>query len=66
MPDGDIMTLGEVAADVTAGKRTVYRLTANGEIPAFKFGGTWRFKRSEQEGIAASINENGMKPKGRK
>jgi excisionase family DNA binding protein len=42
-PDGDILTLDEVAAYFKAGKRTVYRLAASGEIPAFKLGGTWRF-----------------------
>ena len=46
-PDGDILTLGEVAAYLKAGKRTIYRLAANGEIPAFKLGGTWRFRRGE-------------------
>jgi excisionase family DNA binding protein len=64
-PDGDILTLDEVAAYLKAGKRTVYRLAANGEIPAFKLGGTWRFRRSELDSwIGASINE--IKPKGRK
>lgn len=64
-PDGDILTLDEVAAYLKAGKRTVYRLAANGEIPAFKLGGTWRFRRSElDQWIAASINET--KPKERK
>jgi excisionase family DNA binding protein len=65
--DGDILTLDEVAAYLKAGKRTVYRLAASGEIPAFKLGGTWRFRRSELDRwIAASINENETKPKGRK
>ncbi|TCT26242.1 helix-turn-helix domain-containing protein [Thermomonas haemolytica] len=64
-PDGDILTLDEVAAYLKAGKRTIYRLAASGEIPAFKLGGTWRFRRSELDRwIAASINE--VKPKGRK
>jgi excisionase family DNA binding protein len=45
--DGEILTLDEVAAYLKAGKRTVYRLAASGEIPAFKLGGTWRFRRSE-------------------
>lgn len=66
-PDGDILTLDEVAAYLKAGKRTVYRLAASGEIPAFKLGGTWRFRRSElDQWIAASINENETNPKGRK
>lgn len=65
--DGDILTLDEVAAYLKAGKRTVYRLAASGEIPAFKLGGTWRFRRTELDRwIAASINENETKPKGRK
>jgi excisionase family DNA binding protein len=56
--DGEILTLDEVAAYLKAGKRTVYRLAASGEIPAFKLGGTWRFRRSELDRwIAASINK---------
>lgn len=45
--EGDILTLDEVAVYLKAGKRTVYRLATNGEIPGFKLGGTWRFRRSE-------------------
>ena len=48
----------EVAAYLKAGKRTVYRLAQKGEIPAFKLGGTWRFRRSELDRwIAESINK---------
>ena len=47
--DGEILTLEEVAAFLKAGKRTVYRFAQNGDIPAFKLGGTWRFRRSELE-----------------
>lgn len=55
IPDGDtvpetrdeILTLDDVAAYLKASKRTVYRLTQKGEIPAFKLGGTWRFRHSE-------------------
>lgn len=53
-PDGDILTLDEVATYLKAGKRTVYRLVANGEIPAFKLGGTWRFRKSDLERWIAS------------
>ncbi len=38
-----IFTLDELAAYLKVGKRTLYRLAAHGEIPAFKVGGTWRF-----------------------
>lgn len=47
--EGDILTLDEVAAYLKAGKRTIYRLAASGEIPAFKLGGTWRFRRADLE-----------------
>jgi len=32
--EGDILTLDEVAAYLKAGKRTIYRLAASGEMPA--------------------------------
>jgi excisionase family DNA binding protein len=57
-PEGDILTLDEVAAYLQAGKRTVYRLAASSQILAFKFGATWRFRRSELDHwIAACMNE---------
>lgn len=46
--DGEILTLDEVAF-LKAGKQTVYRFSQNGDIPAFKLGGTWRFRCSELE-----------------
>jgi excisionase family DNA binding protein len=56
--DGEILTLDEVAAYLKAGKRTVYRLAQKGEIPAFKLGGTWRFRRSELDAwIAECIRQ---------
>ncbi len=56
--EGEILTLDEVAAYLKAGKRTVYRLAQKGEIPAFKLGGTWRFRRSELDRwIAEGVNE---------
>jgi excisionase family DNA binding protein len=56
--ESEILTLDEVAAYLKAGKRTVYRFAQNGEIPAFKLGGTWRFRRSELDRwIAESINK---------
>jgi len=58
-PEGEILTLDEVAAYLKAGKRTVYRLVQQGAIPAFKLGGSWRFRRAELDRwIAASIEKN--------
>lgn len=60
-PRDEILTLQEVAVYLKAGKRTVYRLAQQGDIPAFKLGGTWRFRRDELDRwIAASIKN---KPK---
>lgn len=56
--DGEILTLDEVATYLKAGKKTVYRLAQQGQIPGFKLGGTWRFRRSELDSwIAAQIAE---------
>lgn len=58
-PKDEILTLEEVAEYLKAGKRTVYRLAKNGEIPAFKLGGTWRFRRDELDRwIATKIKRN--------
>ena len=65
--DGEILTLDEVAAYLKAGKRTVYRFAQNGELPAFKLGGTWRFRRSELERwIDANSNQHTTTGKGRR
>ena len=57
-PD-EILTIDEVAAYLKAGKRTVYRLASSGKIPAFKLGGTWRFRRAElDQWIASQIGES--------
>lgn len=54
--DGEILTLDEVAAYLKAGKKTVYRLVQQGQVPGFKLGGTWRFRRTELDRwIAAQI-----------
>lgn len=65
--DGEILTLDEVAAYLRAGKRTVYRFAQNGDIPAFKFGGAWRFRRSELVcWIDANSNQHKTTGKGRR
>jgi excisionase family DNA binding protein len=45
----DIMTIDEVANYLKLKLKTAYHLTAKGDIPAFKVGGSWRFRRSEIE-----------------
>lgn len=46
-PDGEILTLKQVADYLRVAERTIYRLAAAKKIPAFKVGGTWRFSRAD-------------------
>ncbi len=45
----DIMTIREVADYLKLTEKTAYRLVAEGKIPGFKVGGSWRFRRDEIE-----------------
>jgi len=45
--DNDIMTMKEVADYFKLNEKTAYRLTSDGKLPAFKVGGSWRFRKSE-------------------
>jgi len=45
--DTDIMTIREVAEYLKLTEKTTYRLAAEGELPGFKVGGSWRFKRQD-------------------
>lgn len=54
----EILTIEEVAVYLKASKRTVYRLAASGQIPGFKLGGTWRFRKGElNRWIASQIGQ---------
>ena len=46
MPD-DVLTLKEVAEYLKVTERTIYRMVADRKIPAFKVGGSWRFRLVE-------------------
>jgi excisionase family DNA binding protein len=46
MPE-EIMTIREVAEFLKVTERTIYKLTAEGQIPSFKVGGSWRFQRAD-------------------
>lgn len=48
MPE-EIMTLKEVAEYLKLAEKTAYRLAAEGKLPGFKVGGSWRFKRADVE-----------------
>lgn len=46
----EILTLKEVAQYLKLAEKTTYRLAAEGKLPGFKVGGSWRFRRSDIEG----------------
>lgn len=48
MPE-EIMTLKEVAEYLKLAEKTAYRLAAEGKIPGFKVGGSWRFRKGSIE-----------------
>ena len=45
----DIMTIKEVAKYLKVKEKTAYKLVAEGKIPGFKVGGSWRFRKREIE-----------------
>ncbi len=47
--ESDIMTIDEISEYLKLKPKTAYALAARGEIPGFKVGGSWRFRKSEIE-----------------
>lgn len=47
--EDEILTLEEIADYLKLAKKTAYRLAAEGKLPGFKIGGSWRFKRADIE-----------------
>lgn len=45
----EILTLREVAEYLKLAEKTAYRLAAEGKLPGFKVGGSWRFKKADVE-----------------
>lgn len=43
----EILTLKEVAQYLKLTEKTAYRLAAEGKLPGFKVGGSWRFKKDD-------------------
>ena len=43
--DSGIMTVREVARYLRMSEAKVYRMVNNGQIPSFRLGKSWRFKR---------------------
>ena len=47
MMTDEILTLKEVAEYLKLAEKTAYRLAAEGKLPGFKVGGSWRFKQQD-------------------
>ena len=45
----EILTLKELAEYLKLTEKTAYRLAAEGKLPGFKVGGSWRFKKADLE-----------------
>jgi excisionase family DNA binding protein len=43
----EILTVSEVAGLLKVAEKTVYTMAQEGELPAFKVRGQWRFRRSD-------------------
>jgi excisionase family DNA binding protein len=45
----EILTVSEVAGLLKVAEKTVYTMAQQGELPAFKVRGQWRFRRTDLE-----------------
>jgi len=43
----EILTVKEVAVYLKLAEKTAYRLAAEGKLPGFKVGGSWRFRKTD-------------------
>lgn len=56
-----ILTLKEVAEYLKLAEKTAYRLAAEGKLPGFKVGGSWRFKKEDiEQWIERQKQNNGI------
>jgi excisionase family DNA binding protein len=57
--NAEIMTIREVAKYLKVNERTIYRLLSAKKLPAFKVGGSWRFRLTDIDRWIASQSEGG-------
>ncbi len=58
-----VLTLKDVAAYLKVDDRTIYRLALAKKMPAFKVGGTWRFRKGDIDAwIEAQLQQKGGNP----
>ena len=54
-PVQEYLTVADVAALLKLSEKTVYRLAQRGNVPGFKAGGSWRFRRMDIDDWAAAL-----------
>ena len=59
--DDEILTLKEVAGYLKLAEKTAYRLAAEGRLPGFKVGGSWRFKSVDIESWIEEQKKDGQR-----
>jgi excisionase family DNA binding protein len=58
--ESDFMTVKDLSACLNMEEKTLYKLPAEGTLPGFKLGGSWRFRLSEIEAwIKTQSNQGG-------
>ncbi len=55
------MTIRELAVYLKMAEKTLYRLAAEGAVPGFKVGGSWRFRKSEIDKWIKEQEQNSLK-----
>ena len=43
----DVLTVKQVAEYFQVTEKTIYKLSQSGDLPGFKIGGSWRFKKAD-------------------
>jgi len=46
-PKTEMMTIRELGKYLNMPEKTLYRIAAEGKVPGFKVGASWRFRKSE-------------------
>ena len=58
--ESEMMTLRELATFLKMPEKTLYRIAAEGKVPGFKVGASWRFRKSEiDKWIESQENKRG-------
>jgi excisionase family DNA binding protein len=61
----EVLTVKQVAEYFHVTEKTIYKLSQSGELPGFKVGGSWRFKRSDiEKWIESNVNHPRLSNRG--